>query len=113
MTASPVPTYSVSGCPVAIAIAPIAWVSSSSPIEAQVAPPSVVFQIPPSAAPMYTVSSCCGSTATAVTRPASMPHPAPKLFTTGSWYVGSSEFTGWGPALCHVEVAPTAIRALA
>ncbi len=84
MLASPVPTYSVLGRRVATAIAPIAWVSSSSPIEAQVAPPSVVFQIPPSAAPMYTVSSSRGSTVTAVTRPASMPHPAPKLFTTGS-----------------------------
>ena len=41
-----------------------------------------------------------------------MPHPAPKLFTTGSWYVGSSEFTGCGPALCQVAAAP-ATRALA
>src|SRR5678809_1121823 len=52
---SPVPAHTVLCSDGATASAPIAVTSLSSKIGAQLMPLSVVFQMPPSAAPIYTV----------------------------------------------------------
>src|SRR6266566_8060277 len=68
---SPVPAYTVVGEEGANAIEPMAKDAFWSPTAAQVAPPSVVRQMPPCAPPIKTVLPVVsdGSTAIAVMRP--------------------------------------------
>src|SRR6266545_3955314 len=78
--ASPVPTHSERSAGLT-ASAPVESVGASSVSGVHEEPPSVVFQTPPSAAPMYSVAP---SVASAVTRPLTSPAPPPELDQTGS-----------------------------
>src|SRR5689334_13800159 len=65
---SPVPAHTVSWAEGATASAPMAVTSLSSKIGAQLMPLSVVFQMPPSAAPIYTVYGSPGTPVIEATR---------------------------------------------
>src|SRR5438128_1923460 len=90
-------------------MAPMACVGSASPIEVNVAPPSVVIQTPPPAAPTNILPGVVGSAAIAVTRPVAsnaLPGIVPPKF-------GTAPFIGSGPMNAQVGLTASGVVAVA